>query len=117
MAGSNLSSLCGEVRVCCAFQRRLEVSRRHVHVAVAAFIKSVTNRLIVCRNVDGYALSGPSLSTGNCGNGKSVAHDKLHSDTNMQVVVAMGIDVDCEVFNLFADLFCASDKAMIDGWI
>lgn len=27
----------------------------------------------------------------------------------------MGIDMDCEVFNLFADLFCASDKAMIDG--
>ena len=48
------------------------------------------------------------------GDGWGSRHDSVQFAIE-QVAVAMGIDVDCEVFNLFADLFCASDQAMIDG--
>lgn len=48
------------------------------------------------------------------GGGWRKRHDSVQFAIE-QVAVAMGIDVDCEVFNLFADLFCASDKSTIDG--
>jgi hypothetical protein len=48
------------------------------------------------------------------GDGWRRRHDSVQFALE-QVAVAMSVDVDCEVFNLFADLFCASDTAMIDG--
>ena len=48
------------------------------------------------------------------GDGWRTRHDAVQFAIE-QVAAAMNIDVECEVFNRFADLFCDSEIAMIDG--
>lgn len=48
------------------------------------------------------------------GDGWRTRHDEVQFAIE-QVATAMSIDVECEVFNRFADLFCASEIAIIDG--